>query len=172
VNETGPGNVERVPVGTPKEKKGGGVLKIIIIAVLAGGLVGGGVYFFGMKPHATPVEVAPESASGSEGVTKEAKPFGEVVQMSDIVINPAGSRRVFMVTVALEVADKEKVKEVEKRESLLRDNMITLFASQPLDVLIDIKYRQAFRARVKKIMDFQLGEGAVTRVFFEKWVFQ
>jgi hypothetical protein len=39
-------------------------------------------------------------------------------------------------------------------------------------VLIDIKYRQAFRARVKKIMDFQLGEGVVSRVFFEKWVFQ
>jgi flagellar basal body-associated protein FliL len=104
----------------------------------------------------------------------EAEPlqFGEVVELDDIVINPAGSRRVFMVKVTLEVVDKEKSREVEKRQALLRDNLITLFASQPLEVLIDIKYRQAFRARVKKIMDFQLGEGVVSRVFFEKWVFQ
>jgi len=148
------------------------MMKIIIIAVLVGGLVAGGVYFFLLKPHPQTVAVTTESAPELETITKEAKPFGEVFQMSDIVINPAGSRRVFMVTVALEVAQKDMVKEVEKREPLLRDNLITLFASQPLDVLIDIKYRQAFRARVKKIMDFQLGEGAVTRVFFEKWVFQ
>jgi len=144
-------------------------MKIVIIAVVVGLLVGAGIYFLlPMFQHKAalvePVEV--ESPPG------EPKPFGEVYQMSDIVINPAGSRRVFMVTVALEIANKEKLKEVEKRESLLRDNLITLFASQPLDVLIDIKYRQAFRARVKKIMDYQVGEGTINRVFFEKWVFQ
>jgi len=51
-------------------------------------------------------------------------------------------------------------------------NLITLFSSQSREVLTNIKYRRALRARVKKIMDYQLGEGVVSRVFFQKWVFQ
>jgi len=163
--------IERVPVtegGEPK-KKGGGALKWIIIGVVVAAAAGFGVWKF-MPGSSTPHGIV-------EPVDAEKKPeeppkFGETFQLEDIVINPAGSRRVFMVVVTLELGDPEKKKEVEKREALLRDNLITLFASQPLDVLIDIKYRQAFRARVKKIMDHHLGEGIVTRVFFEKWVFQ
>jgi len=172
MNESG--SVERVPVGGAGGKKGGGgALKLILVALIAGGGVGGAVFFLLPKlQHKAPAEVVESAAVENEAPSNEPKPFGEVYQMTDIVINPASSRRVFMVTVALEVANKEMVKEIQKREPLLRDNLITMFASQPLDVLIDIKYRQAFRARVKKVMDYQLGEGAITRVFFEKWVFQ
>jgi len=163
--------IERVPVAdnADKKKSGGGGLKWIIIGVLVAAAAGVGVWKFApgsKEPHGIvePVEM--------EKKAEEPKKFGEVFQLSDIVINPAGSRRVFMVVVTLELVNPEMKKEVEKREALLRDNLITLFASQPLEVLIDIKYRQAFRARVKKIMDHHLGEGIVSRVFFEKWVFQ
>ncbi len=164
--------IERVPVpepAEPKKKSRFGFLKWIIIGVVVAAAAGIGVWKFAPgsnKPHdiVDPVEIAQKP--------EEPQKFGEVFQLSDIVINPAGSRRVFMVVVTLELVNAEIRKEVEKREALLRDNLITLFASQPLDVLIDIKYRQAFRARVKKIMDYHLGEGKVTRVFFEKWVFQ
>lgn len=77
-----------------------------------------------------------------------------------------------MVSLGLEYFDAEVSAELGKRESLLRDNLITLFSSQPQEILTNIKYRRALRARVQKIMDYQLGEGAVTRVFFEKWIFQ
>lgn len=146
----------------------------IVAAIVVTGLV---VFFMMSRTHSTPTPAAPVKKTAHKGAEEaggEGAPpaFGEIYEMQDLVINPSGSRRVFMVTVALEIADKEQVKEVTKRESLLRDNLITLFASQPLEVLIDVKYRQAFRARVKKIMDYQLGEGIVSRVFFEKWVFQ
>ena len=64
------------------------------------------------------------------------------------------------------------IDEIRKREPLLRDNLITFFTAQPLEVLTNIRYRQAIRSRVKKILDYHLGEGAITRVFFSKWVFQ
>lgn len=162
--------IERMPAGEASDakKKGGGALKWIVIGIIVAVAAGVGIWKFlpGGGSHQI---VEPE------GLVKkpEAPPkFGEVFQLQDIVINPAGSRRVFMVVVTLELDKPDFKKEIEKREALLRDNLITLFASQPLEVLIDIKYRQAFRARVKKIMDYQLGEGVVSRVFFEKWVFQ
>jgi len=171
MNEPTTGNIERVPVGAPPPPKKGSssLVKIILIAIVLGLAVGGAIYFLlpKLQHHAGMVET-----EVAESPSKDPKPFGEVFELSDIVINPAGSRRVFMVSVALEVSNKEITKEIKKRETLLRDNLITLFASQPLEVLIDIKYRQAFRARVKKVMDFQLGQGAVSRVFFQKWVFQ
>ena len=77
-----------------------------------------------------------------------------------------------MVSVGLEYFDPEMKSVISKREPLLRDNLITLFSSQSREVLTNIKYRRALRARVKKIMDYQLGEGVVSRVFFQKWVFQ
>lgn len=164
--------IERVPVGDTGEplKKKGGALKWIIIGIAVAAAAGVGVWKF-LPQSSAPTHEIVEPVEISKKAEEPPK-FGEVFQLSDIVINPAGSRRVFMVCVTLELSDPALKKEVEKRESLLRDNLITLFASQPLDVLIDIKYRQAFRARVKKIMDYQLGETAVTRVFFEKWVFQ
>lgn len=165
------GNIERIQVPDPERKEGGGgkgALKWVIVGAVALAVAAVAVWKFlpALQGRHGLVETAESTRAG------EPTAFGEVIQMEDIVINPAGSRRVFMVTVTLEVANKESIAPVQKREALLRDNLITLFASQPLDVLIDIKYRPAFRARVKKIMDYQLGEGTVTRVFFEKWVFQ
>ncbi len=171
MNESSP-KIERVPVLDPavkKQKGGGGTLKWIIIGVVVAAAAGFGVWKFAPGSNKAHEIVEPE---GLEKKSEEPPKFGEVFQLTDIVINPAGSRRVFMVVVTLELANPEMKKEIEKRQALLRDNLITLFASQPLEVLIDIKYRQAFRGRVKKIMDHHLGEGTVSRVFFEKWVFQ
>jgi flagellar basal body-associated protein FliL len=170
VNEPTLGNIERVPVTASEGPGKGGMLKWIIIVLVIIGLAIA-VYLLLPQLFSKPTGIIEATGEANRPPT-EPQAFGEVYEMSDIVINPAGSRRVFMVSVALEVPDKQKISEVQKRESLLRDNLITLFASQPLEVLIDIKYRQAFRARVKQIMDYQLGANTVTRVFFEKWVFQ
>ncbi|MBM3329500.1 MAG: hypothetical protein FJY67_08535 [Calditrichaeota bacterium] len=164
-------NVERVTVpepgggSAPAKKKSPVGLIVIIVAVLGGGFAAWKFLPIFHKPHLS-------AEADTMQTTGQPPPFGEVVILEDLIINPVGSRRVFMCSVGIEVKDVEKAKEVRKRESLLRDNLLTLFSSQPMEVLIDIKYRQAFRARVKKIMDYQLGAGVVNRVFFEKWVFQ
>ncbi|MBM3327322.1 MAG: flagellar basal body-associated FliL family protein [Calditrichaeota bacterium] len=165
-------NVERIAVpesqavDNPPKKKSPLVMIIIIIAAVGLGAVG--VWKFLPTGHKSGFS----SDADSIRPPRETPTFGEVFLIEDLIINPAGTRRVFMCSVGLEVADAEKVKEVKRRESLLRDNLLTLFSSQSMEVLLDIKYRQAFRARVKKIMDYQLGEGIVKRVFFEKWVLQ
>ncbi len=102
----------------------------------------------------------------------EPPPFGQVFKIEDLIINPSKGRRHFIVTLGLEYFDLDATEEIKRHEPLLRDNLITLFSAQPVDVLTNIKYRRALRSRVKRIMDYQLGEGLITRIFFEKWVFQ
>lgn len=163
---------ERLQVDESEADKGGliGKLKIPLIIILILILITAVLYWFVLRPSS---EVSQnELVAEVEKKPDEPPPFGKVYYIRDLVINPAAGRRIFMVSVALEYFDDEKAALLEKREPLLRDNLITLFSSQPQHVLTNIKYRRALRARVKKIMDYQLGEGVVTRVFFEKWVFQ
>lgn len=146
----------------------------IVLAVLV--LAAAGVWFFLGSDSEDAGELIGITLTEPEEDKKphEPKPMGEVWVMEDIFINPSGGggRRHFMVAVVLELSSKANIEEINKRKPLLRDNLITLFSSQQIEVLANIKYRQAFRSRVKKIMDYQLGEGVVTRVFFDKWVFQ
>ena len=161
--------VEGLTVGEAKKTGKGlsGKLKVPLIILLILLLGAAAAWWFLLK-HGP----AEELAEKDETPQDEPPPFGEVYFIRDIIINPSGGRRVFMVSLGLEYFDAEVSAELGKRESLLRDNLITLFSSQPQEILTNIKYRRALRARVQKIMDYQLGEGAVTRVFFEKWVFQ
>src|SRR4030042_4838095 len=76
-----------------------------------------------------------QTVSDVEGVTTKIEhkppPFGEVFSLNDLIVNPAGGRRHFMVSIGLEYFDPTKADEIRKRESLLRDNLITFFTSQP-----------------------------------------
>ena len=140
-------------------------LMIIVLLLIIGG-VSAGLWFL-LRADDTG-----EAAEAETLEIREPPEFGNVFLMSDLVINPSSGRRIFMVSIGLEYFDEKKALEIQRREPLLRDNLITFFSTQPPEYLANIKYRKALRSRVKKIMDYQLGEGVITRVFFVKWVFQ
>ena len=174
MNEYGPEEVERLPLEEPeaaRKRKLMTRLKWLLLAIVVLVLVGIPSWFLFLKPAPEGiVEVEPEMMKPERKPPQKPPEFGEVYLIEDLIINSLDGRRHFMVSIGLEYFDKEKLPEIERREPLLRDNLITLFSSQPVEVLTNITYRQALRARVKKIMDYQLGEGVVTRVFFQSWV--
>jgi flagellar basal body-associated protein FliL len=171
--KTGPVEEEERIEVTPEEGPRGktflarfGLPLAIAVVVLAAA----GYFLFGRGKSGKVAVVEPSVTESAPA--REPPAFGEVYQISDLIINPADGRRHCMVSVGLEYYNAEKTPDIQRREPLLRDNLITFFSSQPIEVLTNIRYRQAIRSRVKKIVDYQLGEGVVTRVFFEKWVFQ
>lgn len=171
MNEIPEDDIEKVAlVDLSEETKKGFLSKliwvVIIIIILGGGFA---IWKFVLNKSGDGIVDVEET---KKAPPREPPPFGEIYMINDVIINPMSGRRHFIVSIGLEVHDKNKINEIKKREILLRDNLITLFSSQPVDVLADIRYRQAFRSRVKKVMDYQLGEGVVSRVFFDKWVFQ
>jgi flagellar FliL protein len=172
MNTNPPDESERIELTPAEEPLRKGFLArfwLPLVVVVVVGTVGA-VFFFGRGDGGKPAVV--EQPKLEPQVSHEPPEFGEVYSIADLIINPADGRRHFMVTVSLEFSNKEKLAEIQRREPLLRDNLITFFSSQPNEVLTNIRYRQAIRSRVKKIMDYQLGEGVVSRVFFDKWVFQ
>lgn len=161
--------VEHTEIEETTEPAIGGLftrLRLPLIVVLVIVLVGGAVWLFLFRT------VSEELTSVTSSESYTPPPMGEIYMIDDLVINPAGGRRIFMVAIGLEYFDKNAIVEITKREPLLRDNLITLFSSQPREVLTNIKYRERLRGRVKKIMDHQLGKDTITRVVFVKWVFQ
>ncbi len=167
-------DVEKVALIDQEEEPKKGVFSKLIWVIIAVILAGGGfaLWKFILSPSSDDIALVEVGEEIVSAPPREPPPFGEVYKIENVILNPASGRRHFMVSVGLEVFDKSKLDEIKKREPLLRDNLITMFSAQPVDILSDIRYRQAFRSRVKKIMDYQLGEGIVTRVFFERWVFQ
>ncbi|MCF7810696.1 flagellar basal body-associated FliL family protein [bacterium] len=152
-------------------------LKLPLIITVIVMILGGGVWWFLIKSESKVEAMGLESndsliISDKDKPKHEPPPFGEIFIIDDLIVNPAGGRRIFMVSIGLEYFDTKHLAEMERREPILRDNLITFFSSQPAEYLSNIKYRQALRGRVKKIMDYQLGDGVVTRVIFQKWVFQ
>lgn len=167
-------DIEKVALIEPEEEPGKSIFSKLIWVILPLILVAGGfiLWKFVLSPppdDSALVEIGDEITNAPP---REPPPFGEVYKIENIILNPASGRRHFMVSIGLEVFEKNKLEDIKRREPLLRDNLISMFSAQPVDVLSDVRYRQAFRSRVKKIMDYQLGEGVVTRVFFERWVFQ
>ena len=167
-------DIEKVALVDSEEEPKKGIIAKLIWVIAALILAGGGfvVWKFVLSPPLDDAALAEIGGETANAPPHKPPPFGEVYKIENIILNPASGRRHFMVSIGLEVFDKSKLEEIKRREPLLRDNLISMFSAQPVDVLSDVRYRQAFRSRVKKIMDYQLGAGVVTRVFFERWVFQ
>jgi flagellar basal body-associated protein FliL len=99
---------------------------------------------------------------------------GEFYMIPDLIINPAasGGRRHLLISIGLEYHDPEMEDELAKRDPQIRDNLITLLASQDVNVLTDIRYRENIRRSLLKAVNYYIDEGEVNRLYFVKYVFQ
>ncbi|HEX7344346.1 MAG TPA: flagellar basal body-associated FliL family protein [bacterium] len=104
----------------------------------------------------------------------EETQVGEFHIISDLVINPAatGGRRHLLVSIGLEYHDPKMEEELTRRDPQIRDNLITLLASQEVNTLTDIRYRENIRHSLLKAVNYYLEVGQVERLYFVKYVFQ
>ena len=104
---------------------------------------------------------------------KEAAP-GEVVTVSDLVINPAGTggRRYLKVTAGIEVANKKVVEEVTARTAQVRDLLIRDLSARTLDELTDPAAKEEMRTTLVDELNEIMGPGKVSHVYFTEYVVQ
>ncbi len=131
----------------PEEKKGG--LKKVVIILVALLALGGGAYWFVLKPK--PVE-AP-------------KP-GEVVSLDPIQINLEGEHYL-RVGIALQLT--AKTKEADGSKAL--DATITEFSGLSIAEVNDVKKRAALKKELQHHLG-ELYEGEVMGVYFTEFVTQ
>jgi|GEM_PF-970801 len=149
--------------------KGGGgtmVFAIILVAILAVEAVSS---HFILRATLFSKPPKPKSKEKVEQVE-----FGEIFQLDGLIINPTNSRgsKHLLIDIGLQTTDASILAELGEKELLLRDNLNTFLSAQKLEVLTDINMRQKIRERLKEIVDYNLSEGEVDKVYFIRYVLQ
>ena len=119
--------------------------------------------------HAEEVVVA-ETKGGEESYSST----GEVYQIEDIIVNPAGTqgRRFLVVSLGFEVSEKKVLVALAERETQIRDAMITLLSSKNLEYLADVMNREPLREEIRSAANRFIDKGEVIRVYFIGYVLQ
>ncbi len=116
---------------------------------------------------------APQAASEAKA-GKAAEGPGEVMTVSDLVVNPAGTagRRYLKVAAAIEVHDPKVLKELEARGAQVRDLLIRDLSARTLEELTDPVAKEEMRQSIVSELNDIVGAGKVGNLYFTDYVVQ
>lgn len=124
-------------------------------------------------PRQAPSVESEEALQDVAATDEEPREMGEVYMLDDIVVNPAHTQglRYLITTMALELggADAETI---EKKEPLIRDQVITLLSGKRVEELVDMSQREHIREELLAAINGQLGRAKVRKLYFVKYVLQ
>ncbi len=160
------------PAAKPKRML---VIGAVAIGSLAG--LGAGVVAIGpamAAPAAATADSAAHSAEGGEGATPDSASSTAPIVLSNLVMNPAGSRgtRFLLVSVGFEFNPAMSAEEFALRETEIRDRVIGVLSTKTVDDLVDYTRREGYRAEIVAALDSLLAGIKVRRVFFPQFVIQ
>ncbi len=161
--------------GVSQEESKGSSKKMIIIIVVALLLLGGGgfagwKFFLAEKPsgdNGESVEEAQESAKKAPlvKIMSEMKPF---------VVNLLGNdgKRYLKAKIDIEVDDEAIKKELEERNSELRDAILLLLAGKSFDDISSPRGKIELRTQLVEQINGILGQGGIRTLYFTEFVVQ
>ncbi len=161
------------PVEDAEGKKDTSLFLLILIPLMVISAVGGGFLAYSQYPML--VEIA-ETINGSGEEEEEEEPieFGEFMELSNIIVNPADSegRRLLMLSVGMETAESSILETVTAREMVVRDTIIKILGTRTVDELANIESRTALKDEIRLAVNGILTEGEINRMYFTQYVLQ
>lgn len=166
----------------PPAKEKSKLLLFVAIGVICIG-IGVGAAFM-MRPSGSNEVTSEETADAEhekkpqkekKKAKKAAPGSGPVMYaIEDIVVNPAatGGSRFLSVSFGFELEDELLAEEFEKRQSLVRDALITILSSKTVAQLTDMRQKEIMRYQVKKRLEKLLDTEGVEAVYFTNFVLQ
>jgi flagellar protein FliL len=121
---------------------------------------------------------AEQSGEGKEGhgAKKEGEEGneGKIYVVKDLIVNPAGTNgtRFLLTTVGFEVTTAEALKELENKDVMVRDALNTILTSKDLTTIVNIEGRESIRKEIEMKVGGILRGGALTNVYFSKFIIQ
>lgn len=166
-----------------------GFLCVVIGVVLALFVVGPMMSDSGEGGDTGEASEVQEDAHGKTEETAEHKPKlkkkkkksesdGEaeslVYAIKDIVVNPAGTggQRFLSVSFGFELSSTELATELETREPVVRDALITILSSKTVAQLTDTKHKEIIRYQIKKRVEQLLNTDELEGVYYTDFVLQ
>ncbi len=164
-----------------KEKKGFNIkillfgLPLFIIQLVA-------VYFITAnfllnKMHASAADEHGAGKKDSTEVAKEEKPseFGKFIhEIQDQIVNPVGTdgRRLVMVSLGFDVPTEENKKELEAKDVLLKDAVLSVMSSKDITQLSNMAYRDTLRTEITSRLHKTMPEVKINTIYFSKYIIQ
>jgi flagellar basal body-associated protein FliL len=174
----------------PAAAKGPLIPPILVRYSIVGGILAAmavGAIFLVTDVIAPRLKRLGESTPAAAEVTKTEAVHepGEVIEVKDLIVNPAGSagRRYLKVAAVIEVASEKGKKKKEKapaaegaggglQEAQIRDLLIRELSARTLDELTDPVTKEEMRQGILEGLSGILGEGRVTALYFTEYVVQ
>jgi flagellar protein FliL len=119
-------------------------------------------------------EPAKKSEHGESKKGESEGGAGLVYAVKDLVINPAGTSgsRFLSVSFGFELASAEVQQQLEAREPLVRDALITIMSSKSVAQLTDAREKEITRLQIKKRLSDLLKTSDISAVYFTDFVLQ
>ncbi len=159
------------PVADAKGKKDKSLFILILIPLMILSAVGGGFLAYSQYPMLAEIAA---TINGEEEEEEEPLEFGEFMELSNIVVNPADSegRRLLMLSVGMETAEPSILETVTAREMVVRDTIIKILGTRTVDQLANIQERNALKDEIRLAVNSILSEGEISRMYFTQYVLQ
>jgi flagellar basal body-associated protein FliL len=116
----------------------------------------------------------PPDAKKVERAKRDSGEFGEIYTIGGLIVNTTSGRSTkhLLVDIGVQSTSSRVIAEITLRDALIRDNINMFLAAQRYEVLTDIMMRDKLRSRIREIIDYNLSEGEIDKVYFTRFVIQ
>jgi flagellar basal body-associated protein FliL len=149
---------------------------VIILIILVVDFVGG--YFIGTMLLIPSAYKEDESLVNSEGLdienTGQKSEIPVHVKTLDAVnLNPANSNgEIFSCEITLEVSGPEVIDELNKRDSQVKDIILTYLSFKTVQELNDVSKREEYRKDMIGNINSVLTKGRISNLYITQWILQ
>ena len=144
------------------------VVGLVVLAAVSGG----GLAF---TQYGRLAQAATDGAADAEAAPDDAPvAYGAFTELKGLVVNPAGTSgtRYLAVSIGFEADGPEVLAELERKEIVVRDAVLTRLSQRTAAELSAISRRDALKEELRTSVNEILQEGDIRRLYFTQYVLQ
>jgi len=95
-----------------------------------------------------------------------------IFQIEDIIVNPANTQgqQLLLSSVAFDVPEANIAKDLEKKQILVKDMIISVLSSKTIHQLSSNDYRDSLRVEISKRVQNKFPNVKINKVYFSKYI--
>jgi flagellar FliL protein len=125
--------------------------------------------------HNSDSELTDQQDSSENSNSENSREMGKYIfLMEDIIINPAGTdgKRLLLSSIGFDVSREEDNKELESKQVLVKDIVISLLSSKNIMQLSDAAYKDTLRIEIASNLSQRMPSIKINDIYFSKYILQ
>jgi flagellar FliL protein len=127
------------------------------------------------ESHNSDSDSTEQQDSSENSTTESYEERGKYIfVMEDIIINPAGTdgKRLLLSSIGFDVNREEDNKELEAKQILVKDIVISLLSSKSIMQLGDANYKDTLRIEIASHLRERMPKIIINDIYFSKYILQ